>query len=261
MQEISSKNSAKYKQLLRLQKKRERDKTGLFIVEGGKEIRFALDSGLRVQSVWIDETKVEQNKHLLSMLPEKTMTYKLPKYLFERVCHKNYSEGITSICEKFTKNRVAKLNFATKSCLLILDNIQKPGNVGAMLRTADGAGVSGVILTNQKTDLYTHSAIRSSVGTFFTVPWQKMEADETLEFIKSKGFTIVTADPFTQNMLGQISLPSKMALVLGNEHSGLSDFWVKNSGMQVKIPMLGKNDSLNVSVSCAVLTYAWRITD
>lgn len=262
---ISSKDNAKYKQLLKLTKKRERDKTNLFIIEGLKEIEFAINAEYKFTSIWICSQKSDKILQNLAIKSVQADIYIIPEALYERVKYRNLSEGIIGICNKISNDSLTKISTELKkeeeSCILILDNIQKPGNIGAMLRSADGAGIDGVVLTNQSTDIYSQSAIRSSVGTFFTTKWQIMTENEALAFCKENGFNIITADPFSKNLLGnsKISLPSKSAFILGNEHHGLSEFWSKNNDLTVKIPMLGKNDSLNVSVSCAILLYSWRL--
>lgn len=255
--EITSNDNKNFKLLFSLQKKRERNKTNLFIVEGIKEINMALESGLKIRSLWISEEKKSVLNDFDNKINNETVSYYLKENLFKKVCFKNDTEGVLAIFEKFPELDLKNIKINDKSCIIVLDDIKKPGNIGAILRTADAIGATVVFLTNQKTDIYNQTAIRSSVGTFFTVPWKLVEQSEILSFLRQNSFTIISADPKSDKYHFEVKYPLRSAFIFGNEHAGLSDFWLKNFDLSVKIPMLGKNDSLNVNVSCGVLLYEW----
>ncbi|MBN1373966.1 RNA methyltransferase [Candidatus Dojkabacteria bacterium] len=261
---ITSKENPRVKELLKLSTKRGRDKLELFIVEGLKEVEVAASEKVKMVSVWFSESASVTSgvKSFLSGLSESISLVQTPDILFNKVSYKNKNEGILAVCQKEERKlpELSDRHDSEPSCILVLDRIDKPGNIGALLRTADAVNASAVIITNQSTDMFNPSVIRSSVGTFFTVPWVVASQEETKKFLKSLRYIVVGADPSAKRTYFQEKLPAKMALVVGNEHEGLSEFWKTNTDLNVSIPMLGKNDSLNVNAGTGVILYHWLLS-
>ncbi|MCC7299990.1 MAG: RNA methyltransferase, partial [Verrucomicrobia bacterium] len=139
--------------------------------------------------------------------------------------------------------------------VLVAEGLEKPGNLGALLRTADGAGADAVIICDAATDLNNPNVIRASIGTLFYLPVAEATTEETIAFLNGKGIKILSAVPDADAVYTDADLKGPVAIVVGAEDQGLSDVWKNTADLNVKIPMLGKNDSLNVSVSAAILLY------
>ena len=139
--------------------------------------------------------------------------------------------------------------------MIVVECVEKPGNLGAILRTCDGAGVDGVIICDGKTDIYNPNVIRSSMGTVFSVTVVAGANEAAYKFLKSKEIAICTARPQAQTVYTDGNFRRPVAIVVGSEEKGLSEFWAKNSETDLKIPMHGRADSLNVSTSTAILLY------
>jgi len=252
---ISSKQNPNYKQVLKLLSKRGRNKSGQYIVEGYKECNFAMRTDVETEALWISEQRIKNYKECIQKFKGPNV-YKVSNKLFEKLSYRNTTEGILCVCNKYHRE-IKSAGKKAKSIILVLDNISKPGNIGALLRTADAVGATGVIIAEQDTDMYNQSVIRSSVGTFFTIPWFCLTSKETFKHLKENDIKIVSADPAAKSVYFNRNLPKKMALVVGNEHKGLSKFWKEKSDILINVPMLGFNDSLNVSVSCGIIAYEW----
>ena len=147
-------------------------------------------------------------------------------------------------------------DFSSKGSLfVIVECIEKPGNLGAILRTCDGAGIDGVIICDGKTDIYNPNVIRASLGTIFSIKIVVSSNEEALKFLKTKNIKVCATLPLAKKVYTKEDLVNPLAIVVGSEQNGLTDFWVKHADLKVKIPMRGQADSLNVSASTAILLY------
>ena len=153
------------------------------------------------------------------------------------------------------KDQNFKLDESKINLALVLDGIEKPGNIGAILRTCDSADVDIIVLNNEKCDLYNPNVIRSSLGSIFSQKIMSMKSNDTVDFLKDNKFKIYSTSLASKNSIEKIKFSNSSAIVLGSESSGISKFWLNNSDELIKIPMLGKVDSLNVSVSAAITLY------
>lgn len=244
MEKITSTQNPKFKSLGKLRDKRYRDFSGLFLVEGEKEIALALKNSFLCQELWGTEEKI-------ALFQQDKPQYIISKEMFEKVGYREKTETIVGVFKKKESN--VKLNNA--KCVLICEDIEKPGNIGALFRIADGAGVDAIIFNNQQTDIYNPNVIRNSVGTFFSVPFITMSAEETYKQLKESNIKVIVATPEAEHIYYQEILEEKVALIVGSEHAGVSDFWKSRADINVAIPMLGQNDSLNLSISVAVILY------
>lgn len=253
MLEISSIKNPKVKNLLALQKPKERKLQKLFIVEGIREISLAQQAGFELDSLFICEQIYSPDAEYLIDTTSIT-TYSITNEVFEKVAYRESTGGIIAIFNN-KPTELENLNVPNNSIYLVLERVEKPGNIGAMLRTADAAGVSGVIICDSATDFYNPNVIRSSIGCVFTVPVASTTNEDLLKWfnnnnIKSFATFLTASKNYTTCNFKQPS-----AILLGSESSGLSDFWENNSDEKIIIPMLGKIDSLNVSNAAAVVVY------
>lgn len=248
---IESPQNSKIKNLLKLQNKsRERKKQGLFVVEGTQEVRLALDSGFVPEEFFVCED-IFKNAILI---PQAQINF-VSKTLYEKIAYRETTGGIIGIF-KMRENSLSDIKITDNVLIVVLESVEKPGNLGAILRTCDGAGVNALIVCDPLVDFYNPNVIRSSVGTVFTNRISSESKENVIKWLKSNGISIYSTflreDTKT---LFEVSFQRKSAIILGTENSGLTDDWINHSDELIKIPMDGKVDSLNVSNAAAICIY------
>lgn len=257
--EISSLQNDLVKEIIQLQEKsRVRKQKGLFIIEGQREILLALEGGYDIQKLLfceeiIGESVLEQL--LESFIDVQPVLVKLSFKVYQKVAHRKTTEGIIAITD--SKNLSLKdLSLSENPLILVAEASEKPGNIGALLRTADAAHLDAVIIANPKTDLYNPNIIRSSVGCVFTNQIAMGSTDDILNLLKEKQINIFTAALDDRSLsYDTVDYTKPSAIVVGTEATGLSEQWLENATQNVIIPMQGKIDSLNVSVSAAIVIF------
>ncbi len=251
---ITSCQNPKIKLLLQLQQKSAvRRKAGLFVVEGRRELMHCLEAGYEVNSVYWCPA-VEVGTEPIPSLPPSARLFEVSKDVYERVAYRGSTEGI--IAEVRTRPlTLADLHLGEQPLLVVVERVEKPGNLGAILRSADAARVDAVIVCDPLTDLYNPNLIRSSVGGFFSVPCVACTSEECIRFLKASGIQILTAQLQDSSLYYDTDMRRPTAIVMGTEATGLTDQWRQAADAHIRIPMLGRIDSLNVSVSAAVLMY------
>ena len=257
---ITSAQNPKIKMLLELQEKsKTRRKEGLFVVEGCRELLHCLSTGYRAHTLFICSEII--TKEALTELTaaiasgsEGCRFIDLPKHLYEKVAYRGGTEG--AIAELYCRQHTLdSLDLKENPLVIVLEAVEKPGNLGAVLRSADAAGADAVIICDPLTDLYNPNLIRSSTGGIFTVPVAVASSEETIAWLKDKGIRIYTAQLQDSKWYYDTDMREGTAIVMGTEATGLTDCWRKAADAHIKIPMLGRLDSLNVSVSAAILLF------
>ncbi|MBF0619584.1 MAG: RNA methyltransferase [Candidatus Omnitrophica bacterium] len=256
MERITSPQNSGVKRIARLRVKKGRDAKGLTIVEGVRETRQAIAAGLRVAGVYICRDGVYHcPEDLLQELEAKRLKiFDCSCAVYDKLSYGDRKEGVLALVDQ-PELTLEKLKLSEAPIIVVMESVEKPGNLGAILRTADGAGVEAVLVCDERTDVYNPNVVRASLGAIFAVQTISCTNREAMEFLKARGiktFAAVvqaTEDYFQKDMSGPI------AIVLGSEQDGLSEFWRRSADEKVRIPMLGKVDSLNVSVSAAVMIY------
>jgi len=255
MEQITSLQNPRVKQIIQLSKARERRDQGLVVVEGAREIGLALDAGHVPEVVYVCPeifAKSEYPDLLTRIAPSKLMAF--TPTVFEKVAYREGSDGLIALI-KPKEHLLEHLKLGEIPFIIVLESVEKPGNLGAVLRTADAAKVDAVIICDTLTDLYNPNAIRSSVGCLFTVQVAVCSSNECLEWMRSKKITSFAAELKASNWYQDSDYRGPSAIIMGTEADGLTDFWLDNADKRIKIPMRGVIDSLNVSVSTAVLTF------
>ncbi|MFZ5392095.1 MAG: TrmH family RNA methyltransferase [Patescibacteria group bacterium] len=263
---IFSPKNPKIKNIIKLYKKRERNKSGLFIIEGYREISRALENKLTIESLYLCPNFFSKNKS--NPLPSKTYhpepkTHYLTPQLFTKISYREHPDGHLAIFRQPNTQLPDNLFLEPKTSqpkpstplFLILESPEKPGNLGAILRTADATQVNAIIICDPKLDLFNPNVIRSACGTFFSRPIYLAPSTETIEQLKKNQIQIISTTPHTDKYYYEIDFIKPSAIIIGTEHEGLSPLWLKNSTHKTKIPMLGQADSLNLSVSSAIILY------
>lgn len=254
---IQSIRNPKVKLLEQLHKPRARRAHGLILVEGKKEITLALAAGIQLQSVFFDP-RYTSAEWVHQQIANKSEAYVLSPEAFAKVAYREES-GIIAIAQ-MPERKLEQLQLPSYPLLIVVEAVEKPGNLGAILRTADAAGVDAVIICDPQTDLYNPNVIRASLGCLFTVPTVAASSQEVVAWLRQQGIRIFTTGMHTQALpYTAADFTQSSALVFGTESVGLSSFWLAASDQNIVIPMRGHIDSLNVSNACAIITFeAWR---
>lgn len=249
---ITSTQNPKIKSLLALEKPRERRKQCLFVIEGGKEIALAIKAGYKIGNLFYCEEII--SREALGNWVDDRLVIPVSKPVFDKIAVRENSGGVIAVAEMKT-HRLDDIKLSKTPLILVLESVEKPGNLGAILRTADAAGVDAVIICDPQTDFYNPNVIRSSVGCVFTKPVATASSEETIQWLRKNGVGIFCAYLNTSKPYHQIDFRKPSAIIMGTESTGLSDLWVKSSDANIIIPMHGLVDSMNVSVSAAVLVF------
>ncbi len=250
---ITSTQNPKVKSLLALEKPRERRKQQLFIVEGAKEVRMALEAGYKIGNIFFCEEILDLQESA-DLLREDKLLVPVSREVFDKIAIRETTGGILAVAEQ-KAHRLDDIVLSKTPLLLILEAVEKPGNLGAILRTADAAGVDAVIICDPQTDFYNPNVIRSSVGCVFTKQIASGTSEETIAWLKRNNIQIFCTYLKASHPYHEIDYTKPSAIVMGTEATGLSDIWVKNATANIIIPMLGKIDSMNVSNAAAVVVY------
>ncbi len=308
MEVITSTQNPKIKRLLALQEKSsERRKSGLFVVEGRRELQHCVEAGYEVESVFVEmkneESRFARNEELkLPSNPESNShssfftlhsslrnIFTVSSHVYERIAYRGTTEGVVAIvkarhltlgdisCAALPPTGSEGVNGLTRcqavlsdrsrtpllrtgkvgrgALFIILESVEKPGNLGAVLRSADAAGATAVIVCDPLTDLYNPNLIRASIGACFTVPTVACSSEDCIRFLKAHGVQILTAQLQDSHLYYDTDMTGPTAIVMGTESTGLTDQWRQAADAHIRIPMLGRLDSLNVSVSAAILLF------
>jgi RNA methyltransferase, TrmH family len=250
---ISSTHNPKIKSLLALEKPRERRKQQLFIIEGKKEITMALEAGYKIGNLFFCEDLVSADELRMLNLSDKFLA-RVTKDVFDKIAVRENSGGIIAVAE-MKPHRLDQIKLSKNPLVLILESVEKPGNLGAILRTADAADVDAVIICDPQTDFYNPNVVRSSLGCVFTKQLAVATSEETIRWLKQNNITIYCTYLKASKPYHETDYNKPSAIVMGTEATGLSDVWVKNSDTNIIIPMGGKIDSMNVSTATAVVVF------
>ncbi len=254
---ITSLQNAQIKKVVALHERKARRRYGEFVVEGVREQQKAFANGQIISEIYICPALLTENAEELfnSLVSSSVKVYELNEACFNKIVVRDDAEGLVLVCK--TQERTLKdFALAADPFLLLIEGVEKPGNLGALLRTADGAGVNGVILVDTKIDLLNPNVIRSSLGCCFSIPIAECTRDEIYAYCKEKNIAIYAAVLSNASIFYHlVPYKSRSALLLGSEDQGLDPFWISHADQLVTIPMHGDADSLNVSAAGAVLLY------
>jgi len=251
----STQNPLVKKILLLKEKSRERRKTGLFVVEGQREIELAQKGGYALQTILFCPEIMGSLTIETLLKASRPEIVQVSESAYSKIAHRGTTEGVLGLMQ--SKNHTLEnIVFKNKTPLvLVAEAPEKPGNIGALLRTADAAAVDAVLIANPKSDLYSPNIIRSSVGCLFTNQIGVGTTDEIIDFLQTNQIKIYCAALTASKNYVDCDFKAASALVMGTEATGLTDIWLKNSDQNIIIPMQGEIDSMNVSVSAAILIF------
>ncbi len=255
---VTSATNPGVKEVVKLRAARHRREAGLFPVEGYREIKRALEGGVNVEQMWAcPELFLGENEEELVDLAEArgAEIIEVTREPFEKMSYRDRPEGLLAVCS-FYDTSIDSIELSDAPLVLVVESIEKPGNLGTMLRAATAAGADAVVVADPTTDVFNPNVVRSSIGTCFLIPLAVASTDETLAWLRKNDLSIVVATPGATTAHWDASLEARSAIVIGSEQYGLSDRWLDEADAKVVIPMPGESiDSLNAAASAAVLLF------
>lgn len=254
---ISSPHNERIKFVRGLKEKRERDASGLLVIEGVREISAALAHGIAVTDAYAcpDSMDEAHGAPLMERLASSGVAVTLvTPAVFAKIAYRETTGGFVAVARK-PRALLDDLTADERSLFLVADAVEKPGNLGALLRSADGAGATGLIVSPQRTDLFNPNVIRASLGTIFSVPTAIAPAEEAIRWLEARGVAIVAAVPDAEKPYTDADFRRAVAIVVGSEDAGVGAPWREAATLRVAIPMRGEADSLNVSTAAAIILY------
>jgi TrmH family RNA methyltransferase len=257
---LASPSNPRIKAVARLRDRRERESTGLTLVDGAREVRRALESNVDVVEAFVCEPLLagEDARAALDALRDRQGSITATtEQAFAKIAFGDRAEGLVVVVRAPTRS-MDDLTLPAEPLLVVVEDIEKPGNIGAILRSADGAGADAVIAASPHTDLANPNVIRASAGTIFAVPTAAAPTSDVIEWLRERRIRLVAARVDAERLYTESDLTGRLAIVLGTETHGLTDAWHAADIEAVRLPMHGVADSLNVSVAAAVLLYEAR---
>lgn len=254
---LSSVQNPRIKQVVNLRDRPARDKSSRFIIEGYRELYRANQAGQAIEEVYIcPELFLGSNEpELISKLASRgARIVQTNEKVFHKISYRDRPDGLVAVAIQQRKD-LNDLPLGPSPFLVVAEAIEKPGNLGTILRSSDAVGVDGLIVCDRCTDIFNPNVVRASVGTLFTVPVVESTSVETIPWLRSKGIAILAATPSATHEFTDIDMTNPLAIAVGTEQLGLSDQWMDQADLQVKIPMCGVADSLNVAMATTLLLY------
>lgn len=254
---ITSLQNSRIKDLVRIRKRPQREKAGALLIEGYRELRRALDNRYPVRALYhCPEWYLGENEPALveACRAAGAEIVACSREVFAKIAYKDRPEGLLAVAPPLDKT-LDDLPDIRPALLLVAEAVEKPGNLGSILRSADAAGVHGVIVCDPCTDLNNPNVVRSSVGTVFSLLVVSASTEDTLAWLRARGIRMLAATPAADRLYTEVDMTADIALVVGTEKFGLSERWMKEADLPVRIPMLGQIDSLNVACATTLLLY------
>ena len=257
---IASPSNPQIKSVARLRDRRQRDSTGLTLVDGAREVRRALDSGIEVVEAFVCEPMLageDARAALDTMAARGIPSVSTTEAAFAKVAFGDRADGLIAVV-RVPGLLLDDLELPADPLIVVLEGVEKPGNLGAVLRSADGAGADALIAASPRTDLFNPNAIRASAGTIFSIPIAAAPGPDVVGWLRERSIRIVAARVDADELYTAADLTGPLAVAFGSEADGLTDAWDAADIAAVRLPMRGIADSLNVSVSAAVVLYEAR---
>ncbi|NGX37981.1 MAG: 23S rRNA (uridine(2479)-2'-O)-methyltransferase [Chlamydiae bacterium] len=254
---LTSLQNPQVKEAVKLQNRRRRDETSLFLIEGYRELRRAVDGGITIQKLFIcPQLFLGENEDILIGEIESLggAVFDCTLSVFEKLSYRDRPDGLIAIGVQM-RQVLGALQLSDNPLLVIAEGIEKPGNLGSIMRSADGVGADAVIVCDRCTDIYNPNVVRASVGTLFTLPVVEAKGSEVFSWLQDHKIQVVATSPAAKIEYTEADMRNGVAIVVGTEQLGLSEMWLSASDTQVSIPMKGVADSLNVATATTLLLY------
>ena len=256
-QPVASLQNPGIKEVVKLRQRSHRDENGLLIVEGYREVKRALDNHVPVLKLFYCPALYQGKNEptIVARCAEGNVPiFECAEPVFMKIAYRDRPEGLLALCPQIRRT-LADLDLPANPFVVVAEHIEKPGNLGTMLRTADAAGADALVVCDRCTDVNNPNVVRASIGTLFTVPVAEASTADTLAWLRQRGIRSVAASPHAQKNYTDVDMTQPVAIVVGAEQFGLSDAWMTRADELVRIPMLGQADSLNVAAAATILLY------
>lgn len=254
MKEIKSLQNPRIKELLKLKKPRERRERGQFLIEGYKEIKAAASYGVNIFEFYYCPELAKENP--TELITDENIV-EIPQKIFDRLSYRENGDGFLAVAETFSYT-LEDIDPQKETIIPVFENVEKPGNLGAVIRTVVSMGLNTLVLNDMQTDIFNPNVIRASLGGMFGVKIVKATPKETYNWLKDNGYEVLVTSAHASEEYTSVDLKQSFGLILGSESSGVSDYWRENADKLVTIPMEGEVSSLNVSTATAVILYEAR---
>jgi TrmH family RNA methyltransferase len=254
---ITSIHNPRVKALTKLKKRSERDKQGIFLVEGYRPITRALAAGFTFSELYYcPEWFLGENEQKVLETAQKAgaQLTRIGKDAFVKIAYRERPEGLLAIGKQW-HTRLKDLKLSDNPFVIVVEAIEKPGNLGTILRSADATGAEAVIVCDAVTDLFNPNVVRASTGVMFTTPTVITDSKSAIEYLRERGIKSLAATPAAKELYTDVDLTQPVAIVMGSEQFGLTDMWLENCDLPVRLPMAGIADSLNVSAATVAIAY------
>jgi len=264
VEHISSLQNPRIKQLVKLRDRRPRDEAGVFLVEGYREIRRALEKNIKLTELYYSpDWFLGENEQKLINQAEAlgASLYQLSKDAFAKIAYRERPDGLLAVAPQWKRTLDQLDTILNERCsnkapfILVVEAIEKPGNLGTILRSADAAGCHALIVCDPVTDLFNPNVVRASTGVLFSVPCIVAESEPVKKWLNAHKIKTVATTPSAEALYSDTDLTGPLAIVMGSEQYGLSDFWMKGADIPVRIPMAGQADSLNVAMATIITLF------
>lgn len=255
--QITSMQNPRVKEVVRLRDRPHRDETGLLVIEGYRELKRALDNRIAPRALfyspawYLGENEPELVQRCAQAGAE---LFECSKDVFQKMAYRDRPEGLLALAPQI-QGRLDDLKLPPHPLLIVAEAIEKPGNLGSILRSADGAGVHAVIVCDRCTDINNPNVVRASIGTLFSLPVVEATTEDAMAWLRARDIRILAATPAADKLYTETDLRRGVAIVVGTEKFGLSSKWMDQADEKVKIPMHGQVDSLNVATATTILLY------
>jgi RNA methyltransferase, TrmH family len=254
---IESPANPRIKAVVKLRQRSRRDEAGKTLVEGFREIRCALGQGHPLEELFFcPDFFLGDNEPALieQAVARGAVAISCAKRAFEKISYRDRPDGLLAVARQVVGS-LESLDPPAAALILVAEAVEKPGNLGTILRSADAAGAAAVLVCDPTTDVNNPNVVRASLGTLFCLPVVETSSQQALVWLKQQGFFVVAASPHAERTYSEITFPARTALIVGSEQYGLGELWMKECDAPVRIPMFGRADSLNVASSATILLY------
>lgn len=255
---LTSPSNPKLKYVVKLRTCAAREESGEMIVEGYRECRRALDRGYKPHAIFHCPDFYLKNENEDQLVADAVKAgaevFTCTQTCFTKIAYKERPDGLLMVGPHISI-KLSELRLPPHALIIVTEAIEKPGNLGTILRSADAAGAAAVIVCDRTTDIHNPNVVRASTGTMFSVPIVEATSEEALAYLKAHNFSILAATPHAEKLHSEVDLTGNVAIALGAEQYGLTAKWMDGADLRVRIPMLGMADSLNVSAAATILVY------
>jgi TrmH family RNA methyltransferase len=251
---ITSLQNTKVKQLVRLRERKERDSEQMFLIEGYRELLRAIEGGVFIEGLFYCPEFFLGSNEMSLIAKVKGDIFPCTPEVFKKISYRDRPDGLLAVARQ-THLHLKDLKLSSSPFLVSCEAIEKPGNLGTILRSSDSVKVDGLIVCDQCTDIFNPNTVRASVGTLFTVPVVEATSDDTISWLKANNIKILAATPSGNVNYSDVDLTQGICIAVGTEQLGLSKKWMDQADLKVKIPMKGVADSLNVAMATTILLH------